>query len=84
MVGKTGISVVGRNKPLVSVCKQSLWEWVRAIPVTVNGKSRIRTSRRTKFNCIFSSNLQKIDSPESFIALFFTRIDSTVVVIEGG
>ena len=42
------------------------------------------TTTRTKFNLIFSSNLQKIDFPESFVALFFHRKISTVVVFEGG
>ena len=75
MVGKTGISVVGRNNTLVSVCKQSLWEWVRAISLDYHPlmeKARMWTITRTKLDLIFSSNLQKIDSPESFLALFFT------------
>ena len=74
MVGKTGISVVGRNNTLVSVCKH-LWDWVRAISLDYHPlmeKARMRTTTRTKLNLIFSSNLQKIDFPESFVALFFT------------
>ena len=75
MVGKTGISVVGRNNTLVSVCKQSLWDWVRAISLDyhpIMEKARMWTITRTKLDLIFSSNLQKIDFPESFVALFFT------------
>ena len=75
MVGKTGISVVGRNNTLVSVCKQSLWDWVRAISLDyhpIMEKARMWTTIRTEFSLVFSSNLQKIDSPESFLALFFT------------
>ena len=86
MVGKTGISVVGRNNTLVSVCKH-LWDWVKAISLDYHPlmeKARMWTITRTKLNSIFSSNLHKIDSPESSIALFFHRKISTVVLIEGG
>ena len=72
---------------LVSVCKQSLWDWVRAISLDYHSlmeKARMWTITRTKLNVIFSSNLQTIDSPERFIALFFTRKISRVVAIEGG
>ena len=38
----------------------------------------------TRFDFKFFGVLSKIDSPEFFIVLLFTRKDSTVIVIEGG
>ena len=46
--------------------------------------SRTRTVTRTTFNFTFSRLFSKIDTPESFNALFFTTKVSRLFSVEGG
>ena len=51
---------------------------------SVIGQSRPRTVTRTTFNFKFSPLFSKIDTPESFNALFFTTKVSRLFSFEGG
>ena len=46
--------------------------------------SKTTATTSTRFDLKFFRVLSKIDTPEFFIVLFFTRKVSTVIVIEGG